>query len=242
MNQLAWEMEADPASAMARDEAALDISEKGTTYWRLYRWSNPAMTAGVFCRMDAAPPIPWARRITGGGLVLHGHDLTFAVVTDDMPNKVAYRNVGLVIVNALHALGIIAGLKADAKPQAGTYACFSEPVEGDVVVDGRKLAGYAMRRRRGRILIQGSLALSTPPDELLRLVADPIDYRRNSISLSELLQQQNAAVDLYNHIAAEISRLFQGAQNFNQMEGLGDKIYSLYLKKYNDPALEPARR
>ncbi len=173
---------------------------------------------------------------------MHGNDLTFAVVTDDLPSKLAYRNVGLVIVNALQTLGISASLKEDVKPQAGTYACFSEPVEGDVVVQGRKLAGYAMRRRKGRILMQGSLALSTPSDELLRIVADPTEYRCNSISLSELRQQQDAAVDLSNRIAEGFYQSFPGAQNFNQMEGLGDKITSLYLKKYSDPALEPARR
>lgn len=242
MTTVMWEVEANPAHAMARDEVVLDASGKGTTWWRCYRWINPAMTAGVFCTLAAAPPIPWARRITGGGLVLHGNDLTFTVITDDQPNKSAYRNVGVALVNALHEVGIDAELKKDTRPLTGTYACFSEPVGGDVVVEGRKLAGYAMRRRRGRILMQGSLALSIPPDDLLRIVSDPLDYRCHSISLSELLPQQYAVVDLSNHFAKDISQSFPGLQNFNQMEGLGDKITEQYLKKYSDPALEPARR
>jgi lipoyl(octanoyl) transferase len=242
MTTVMWEVETDPAHAMARDEVALDKSARGTSWFRFYRWFNPALTAGVFCHLTIVPPIPWARRITGGGLVLHGNDLTFTVITDDQPNKSAYRNVGVALVNALHEVGIDAELKKDTKPLTGTYACFSEPVEGDVVVEGRKLAGYAMRRRRGRILLQGSLALSIPLDELLRIVSAPLDYRCNSISLSELLLQQDAAEDLSNHIAKEISQSFPCAQNFNQMEGLGDKITEQYMKKYSDPALEPARR
>lgn len=242
MNSLCLEIEANPAHAMARDEVALDESARGTSWFRFYRWSNPALTAGVFCHLTTLPPIPWARRITGGGLVLHGNDLTFSLITDDQPNGTAYRGVGQALVNALDKMGINAGLKADTKPLTGTYACFSEPVGGDVVVAGRKLAGYAMRRRRGRILIQGSLAMTIPPDELLRIVADPTDYRRNSVSFSELIQQKDAEADLASLIAEEICQSFPGAQNFNQMEGLGDKITSLYMKKYSDPVLEPARR
>ncbi len=242
MTAIMWEVEADPAHAMARDEVALDISTRGTSWYRVYQWSQPALTAGVFCHLKTMPSIPWARRITGGGLVLHGNDLTFTVVTDDQPNKTAYRKVGQALVNAIYEMGINAALKEDTKPLTGTYACFSEPVGGDVVVDGRKIAGYAMRRRRGRILMQGSLALSIPPDELLRIVCNPMDYRHNSISLFELLLRENAAIDFSNRFAKEISQSFPGAQNFNQLEGLGDKITEQYMKKYSDPALEPARR
>jgi len=237
-----WEIETEPAPAMARDEAVFDISAKGTTWWRFYQWSKPALTIGVFCCLAAAPPIPWARRITGGGLVLHGHDLTFSVVADDQPSKTAYRSVGQAIVNALQSLGIDAKLEGDTEPRLGTYACFSGPVGGDVVVDGRKLAGYAMRRRRGRILMQGSLALSIPPNDLIKIVADPEDYHRNSIALDEILSYSDATQKLSMLIAKEFSHLFPQAQNYTQLVALEGKIIEPYIQKYSDPDLEPARR
>jgi lipoate-protein ligase A len=242
MNAILWEIEENPAYAMARDEVVLNTSENGTTWWRFYRWLNPAMTIGVFCSLAAVPPIPWARRITGGGLVLHGHDLTFTVVTDDQPSKTAYRQVGQAIVNALQYLGISAELKGDTQSQNGTYACFSEPVGGDVLVDGRKIAGYAMRRRRGRILIQGSLALSVPPDILIHIVAEPEEYRRNSIALDAILPTQDAVQSLTRQIAGEFTKLFTLAQNFEQLEGIEGKIIAQYIQKYSDPEIVPARR
>jgi lipoate-protein ligase A len=242
MKQVAWETENDPAHAMARDEAAFALAEKGTTVWRFYQWNRPALTIGVFCRLNAVPPIPWTRRITGGGLVLHGHDLTFTVITDDQPSKTAYRRVGQAIVNALNHINIDARLKDETAPKPGTYACFSDPVGGDVVVKGRKLAGYAMRRRRGRILMQGSLALAMPPAELISIVADPEAYCQKSITLAELSPDVTVVVNLVELIAREFSLLFPRTQNFAQLQGLEGKIVQKYLEKYSDPALEPARR
>jgi lipoate-protein ligase A len=237
-----FEIESNPIHAMARDEVVLDISAKGTSWYRFYQWSCPALTIGVFSHLTATPPIPWARRITGGGLVLHGNDLTFAVVTDDQPNKIAYGKVGQAIVKALKTMGICAGRKENTKPPIGTYACFSESVGGDVMVEGRKFAGYAMRRRRGRILMQGSLALTTPPYELMQIVAKPENYLRSSISLSDLTHKEDAVVNLAIHISNELCQSLPNMQNFNKLEGLEDKIIAQYSVKYSDPDLKPARR
>jgi len=242
MKNIPIEIESDPIHAMARDEVVLDISPKGTSWFRYYQWCNPALTVGVFSSLTSAPAIPWVRRITGGGLVLHGNDLTFAVVTDDQPNRTAYRKVGQAIANALNDMGIAAGLAGDTKPPAGTYACFREVVAGDVVVEGRKLAGYAMRRRRGRILMQGSLALSTPPFSLIQTVADPQDYLRNSVSLADLTAEQDVVAKLADHIAYELSQSLPNLKNFTKLEGLEDKIIAQYSLKYSDPGLRPARR
>jgi lipoate-protein ligase A len=50
----------------------------------------------------------------------------------------------------------------------GQYECFQKPVAGDVVANGRKLAGGAQRRNRDGMLHQGSIAARVTGEELCR--------------------------------------------------------------------------
>jgi lipoate-protein ligase A len=80
----------DGASNMAIDEALLDCfdPEKSTPVLRLYGWSPPALSLGRF--QDAgkvldlarckACGVPVVRRITGGGVIYHADELTYAIV------------------------------------------------------------------------------------------------------------------------------------------------------------------
>jgi lipoate-protein ligase A len=123
--------ESNPAEAMAHDEALLNHSARHSLCLRGYQWQTAALTAGVFCSLSTPPSIPWARRITGGGLVLHGCDLTFTVVADDIPNRKAYAFVGESLTRALNQLGIPAEVSGLDSKVSGIYACFGAPVAGD---------------------------------------------------------------------------------------------------------------
>jgi lipoate-protein ligase A len=76
---------------MARDAALFEAFERGEIppTLRLYEWASPAITFGVNQRLperlvQAAQQlrIPLFRRPTGGKAVLHGHDLTLALVAN----------------------------------------------------------------------------------------------------------------------------------------------------------------
>jgi lipoate-protein ligase A len=78
-----------PEATMAGDVALLDAFQRGEIppTLRVYQWASPALTYGVNQQLpprlvDAcnALGIPMLRRPTGGKAVLHGHDLTVALV------------------------------------------------------------------------------------------------------------------------------------------------------------------
>jgi len=76
----------DPARSaamnMAIDEALLEMANIPSI--RFYRWSSPALSFGYFGRfadvVDYAAQRALVRRWTGGGIVLHGDDLTYSVI------------------------------------------------------------------------------------------------------------------------------------------------------------------
>ncbi|MCX7992987.1 MAG: hypothetical protein N2651_04885 [Fimbriimonadales bacterium] len=82
-----------PEVNMARDLALLEAFERGEIppTLRVYQWASPAITYGVNQQL---PPrlveacqqlgIPLFRRPTGGKAVLHGHDLTMALVLGNL--------------------------------------------------------------------------------------------------------------------------------------------------------------
>ena len=67
---------------MACDEALLADAEEAVL--RVFRWSEPWVSAGYFVPWSEAqatrPDLPVCRRWTGGGVVVHEQDFTFALV------------------------------------------------------------------------------------------------------------------------------------------------------------------
>jgi lipoyl(octanoyl) transferase len=157
----------EPHSAafnMALDEALLLLSP--TPVLRIYRWSQPSVSFGYFGRF-AAVAAAWAgrelvRRMTGGGTVTHGEDITYTLTAPlshplaQMTARESYRVVHAALARWLLHRGISVSL-AGSPSEQGNGACFESPVESDVLAAGRKLAGAAQRRTREGLLLQGSI-------------------------------------------------------------------------------------
>jgi lipoate-protein ligase A len=170
----------DPAWNMAVDEALL--RHCSAPVLRVYGWTVPAVSIGYFQSLAIAPPDrPFVRRLTGGGLVDHAHDVTYTVILPPHHPLVAagtatsYRLLHEAIARALKSHGVACSLAADCSGGASA-ACFQKPVRFDVVApDGHKLAGAAQRRSRHGVLHQGSILVPHLParfaDALLREVA-----------------------------------------------------------------------
>jgi lipoate-protein ligase A len=172
----------EPHSAamnMAIDEALLECAQVPSL--RLYRWDHPALSFGYFGRYadvsSYAPERDLVRRWTGGGIVLHGSDLTYSIVIpapdakfDRSPMSI-YEMVHRAIRNVLVASGQAAALttvgavydRRDQRDSAlidrrhNKHACFANPVRADVLVNGQKVAGAAQRKTRAGLLQQGSI-------------------------------------------------------------------------------------
>lgn len=112
------------------------------------------------------------RRPTGGGVVDHREDWTYAlVIPAEHPAagsqiRASYEALHLALGKAMNLLG--APTKGIPPPlnkgEAGDFPstpghCFEEPVAYDLVCleDGAKVAGAAMKRSREGLLLQGSI-------------------------------------------------------------------------------------
>jgi lipoate-protein ligase A len=159
---------------MAIDEVLLAGSRDPLL--RIYRWERPAMSFGYFGRYApiaaAWPGREIVRRMTGGGLVPHGSDLTYSLIVpgthpfSDRSPRDMFRIVHEQIATALAAVGQASAL-APASGREGTGVCFESPAEFDLLARGRKVAGAALRRTRAGLLLQGSIQ-ELPGLELLR--------------------------------------------------------------------------
>ena len=166
-----WPGEAfDGPMQMALDEVLLQSVKRPTL--RIYRWAAPCVTFGYFqphaLVSELHSGLPAVRRWTGGGIVVHGKDLTFSLMipagdplSDTAPTRF-YRNLHGAVAVALG--GVLAG---DGEIAEGP-SCFASPSRDDLMVGGRKVLGGAIRRSGGALLYQGSLlTLSGHDGEIL---------------------------------------------------------------------------
>lgn len=154
------------AMNMAIDEALLESAKIPSL--RFYRWDHAALSFGYFGRYaDVAPQESereLVRRWTGGGIVLHGEDLTYSLVIPalnssfDNSSRSIYAAIHEGIRTALVASGKHAEL-AERESKKISESCFANPVRADVLVNGQKVAGAAQRRTRAGLLQQGSIQL-----------------------------------------------------------------------------------
>lgn len=171
------------ADNMARDHALARELRTGTGVLRLYGWSRPTVSFG---RNEPArglydptaadrEGVAFVRRPSGGRVVLHDDELTYAVAA---PLRAwgglrgAYRAINEGLVAALERLGVpaeLAGPSEEGEAPLTAGPCFQHPAEGEVVARARKLVGSA-QARVGRALLQhGSVLLSGSQDPLARI-------------------------------------------------------------------------
>jgi lipoate-protein ligase A len=141
---------------------------------RFYEWDHPALSFGYFGRFTDVANFKsereLVRRCTGGGVVFHGNDLTYALVIpaneehQERSTLKIYRCVHQAMQAALRDVGIEATLveRGDrssfaARNATATDACFANPVAFDVMINDKKIAGAAQRRSRRGLLQQGSI-------------------------------------------------------------------------------------
>jgi lipoate-protein ligase A len=151
---------------MAMDEALLEACIVPAI--RFYDWVRPALSFGYFGRFDEAASQgkgrDLVRRWTGGGIVLHGADLTYSIVVPATHRysarsaRTIYSEIHVAIRDVLIENGLPAILANTARPKV-SESCFANPVCADVLIAGRKIAGAAQRRTRMGLLQQGSIQL-----------------------------------------------------------------------------------
>lgn len=176
----AWRLLVDGPAAgpwnMGVDEALLASAAGGAPALRFYAWRGPWLSLGYAQRLAPerraaceAAGVGIVRRSTGGGAVLHGADLTYAVAAPEalLPDglRATYAAIAGGLVAGLRQLGIAAERTPQAPPRGPgrVFDCFAEPAGDEICVRGRKLVGSAQRRAGGLVLQHGSLRLAPDP-------------------------------------------------------------------------------
>jgi len=153
---------------MAIDEGLLDeVVRSGSAFLRLYRWETPTLSVGRNQSIEglARDGIALVRRPTGGQAVWHEHEVTYAVAAPIAlfgSLRDAYCGIHSRLASALQSLGVDAVLaphRPTVRPSDRPTSCFSAPVGGEILVQGRKLVGSAQVRRGDAFLQHGSILL-----------------------------------------------------------------------------------
>lgn len=176
-------------SAGAAENMAVDFlllqryPDASAARFRHYDWRGAAFTFGysqkiAFVREKLAADLPadLCRRPTGGGIVDHRNDWTYALVIprghtlEEARATASYRAVHECLAEALAALGQPVELKAVCEPPPdgvecapGPGVCFQRAELFDVVNPrtGSKIAGAAQKRNKHGLLFQGSIEKSS---------------------------------------------------------------------------------
>jgi lipoate-protein ligase A len=144
--------------------------------FRHYDWRAPAFTFGyaqkiefVRAQLPLGQPLDLCRRATGGGIVDHREDWTYALVIprghplEEIRATTSYREVHEALAAALREQGVPAATKprqeTTAGDDTGPGVCFQRAEVFDVVHErsGEKIAGAAQKRNKHGLLFQGSI-------------------------------------------------------------------------------------
>jgi lipoate-protein ligase A len=157
---------------MALDEVLLETAvNEGVSTVRVYQWSEATVSLGyfqddeAFDRNSEFAKLPKVRRLSGGGAILHHHELTYSLALPAghplaaEPHRL-YEAVHERILIVLKRFGICAQLRGtDQNENDEPFLCFGRKDPRDIIYRGFKILGSAQRRRRGAVLQHGSLLL-----------------------------------------------------------------------------------
>ncbi|MEW4489410.1 lipoate--protein ligase [Thalassoglobus sp. JC818] len=157
---------------MAVDAEMLRVAvEEDLATVRTYFWSEPTVSLGHFqARGPVSLPdqfrdLPVVRRLSGGGAILHHHELTYSIALPkshslrEHPTQL-YEIAHEIIIELLAEAGINARMRGDDAFEDESFLCFLRGDARDIIIGNHKVVGSAQRRRQGAILQHGSLLLA----------------------------------------------------------------------------------
>ena len=196
------------AMNMAIDEAIL-LTQKASVQptLRFYDWLHPAFSFGYFQKISeeidvaacATQGIEIVRRITGGGTVIHGWDVTYTIVvphgSGQFPKDIsaAYCAISDCLISGLRPLGIDVAHQIE-KPitEDAPNICLTNPAQYDTLLNGKKIAGVSQRRNQTGVLYQGYIALDLPTSDVLALASRQVSFDRVASGKSTAINQSRS--------------------------------------------------
>jgi len=156
---------------MATDEALLSsYTLNDMPIFRLYSWEK-SFTIGLSQQIEnysfsSFYKGNFAKRITGGGVLFHGHDLSYSLVIpvdllNNLSIKESYEKICLFILKFYKNLGLDAKyVKDNENIQLSKSEFCQVGFEAyDILVNGKKIGGNAQRRTKKAIFQHGSIPI-----------------------------------------------------------------------------------
>lgn len=198
-----------------------EVMEEPVTVVRFYRWKSPTVSVGryqekesvVDCAYCRQHYIDVVRRPTGGRAVLHGDELTYAVISnqiEELGNSIsaAYLTISKILWAGLCQAGVDVdldtGSPASSSGPRQRQACFSSVSRYELTWKGQKIVGSAQRRLRRSFLQHGSIPLSIQYDVMSRSLGNSESrLRKTMASVSEALSRPVSFEFLQPHLQRE---------------------------------------
>ena len=171
---------ADGVYNMSVDQVLLTETQRtGVAHLRFYQWLPATVSLGYFQKTadrdehEPSSRLPFVRRTTGGGAIVHDHELTYSLCLPWGPqkqrqNRVLYEYVHEAIIGVLRGYCIESAMYIDPVPERPatsackpSFLCFQRRSHGDIVCFGQKIAGSAQRREKTALLQHGSILLTS---------------------------------------------------------------------------------
>lgn len=155
---------------MAADEVLLrNADATGQRTLRFYQWSEPTLSLGYFQNHAdrdghaASRQCPLIRRHSGGGAIMHDHELTYSLtlpISDRLSRdaQALYANIHATLVECLQSMNVDCELHSGAMSDSA-FLCFQRRSSGDITLNDQKIMGSAQRRTKHGMLQHGSLLL-----------------------------------------------------------------------------------
>lgn len=158
---------------MAVDEALLDGYKEGDLpILRLYGW-EPSLSAGRFSNIRMSVDVqraeeikvPLVRRLSGGGILVHGGDLSYTLI---LPRdwfmctgvKESYHYLCGFLLRLYEKLGHHARFVRDSQcNEIKSDICLTGHEAYDIVINGEKMGGNAQRYTRNTLFQHGSIPM-----------------------------------------------------------------------------------
>lgn len=151
------------------DKSLLENFENDPVF-RLYSWKENSFTIGRFQKPEEIEDTEifgtnWAKRMTGGGLLLHGFDISYSIVIPvkllgSRNVKESYEYLCSFLLDFYKKLGLHVEYAKDINLSLSkSFFCQVGYEAYDMICQGKKIGGNAQRRTKDLIFQHGSIPL-----------------------------------------------------------------------------------
>ena len=201
----------DPHYNMSFDEYCLERFPSDDTVFFLWR-NSPSVIIGRNQNAYAEVNLPYleangiklARRVTGGGAVYHDlQNLNYTIIGRSADLDRDFPGYLHMMLDALRALGVPAEMTG----------------RNDIVVEGRKVSGYAKRVYKDRLMVHGTLM-----------------YDVDIASLTEALSVPGSKMDAagISSVRSRVANLRDYLPQFSRIEEMQEALERRLSRDYND--------